>query len=168
VENNFFYLANLMALEQWYLLVRRPFFGVQELGEFIYAGLLDKLNLARKERIKRLKDMAGKIAESLKRTGSKGQSGGGRQEFCENIERACEVFSGKISADAAGEYRDPFLALFFNHKKDKDGSYLEVVKSLPPALSEAGTLWLDKIILELCRRVAALFPSLELFKKMIS
>ncbi|RPJ21877.1 MAG: UDP-N-acetylglucosamine pyrophosphorylase [Desulfobacteraceae bacterium] len=168
VENNFFYLANLMALEQWYLLVRRPFFGVQELGEFIYAGLLDKLNLARKERIKRLKDMAGKIAESLKRTGSKGQSGGGRQEFHENIERACEVFSGKISADAAGEHRDPFLTLFFNHKKDHDGSYLEVVKSLPPALSEAGTLWLDKIILELCRRVAALFPSLDLFKKTIS
>lgn len=168
VENNFLYLANLMALEQWYLLVRRPFFGVQELGEFIYAGLLDKLNLARKERIKRLKDMAGKIAESLKRTGSKGQSGGGRQEFHENIERACEVFSGKISADAAGEHRDLFLTLFFNHKKDKDGSYLEVVKSLPPAVSEAGTLWLDKIILELCRRVAALFPSLDLFKKTIS
>jgi UDP-N-acetylglucosamine/UDP-N-acetylgalactosamine diphosphorylase len=168
VENNFFYLANLMALEQWYLLVRRPFFGVQELGEFIYAGLLEKLTLAKKERIKRLKDMAGKIAESLKRTGSKGQSGGGRPEFHENVERACEVFSGKISADAAGEHRDPFLTLFFNHKKDNDGSYLEVVKSLPPAVSEAGTLWLDKIILELCRRVAALFPSLDLFKKTIS
>ena len=168
VENNFFYLSNLMALEQWYLLVRRPFFGVQELGEFIYAGLLGKLNSARKERIKRLKDMAGKIAESLKRTGSKGQSGGGRQEFHENIERACEVFSGKLSADAAGEHRDPFLTLFFNHKKDNDGSYVEVVKSLPPAVSKAGTLWLDKIILELCRRVAALFPSLDLFKKTIS
>jgi len=168
VENNFFYLANLMALEQWYLLVRRPFFGGQELGEFIYAGLLEKLTLAKKERIKRLKDMAGKIAESLKRTGSKGQSGGGRQEFHENIERACEVFSGKISADAAGEYRDPFLTLFFNHKKDSDGSYLEVVKSLPPAVSEAGTLWLDKIILELCRRVAALFPSLDVFRKTIA
>jgi len=42
-----------------------------------------------------------------------------------------------------------------------------VVKSLPTAVSKAGTLWLDKIVLELCQRVAALFPSLELFKKMI-
>ncbi len=168
VENNFLYLANLMALEQWYVCVRQPFFGGQEFGELIYTGLLDKLTLAQKERIKRLKDMADKIAVSLKKTGSKGQSGGGRQEFHENIERAFELFSGKITADAAAEYRDHFLTLFFNHKKDNNGSYVEVVKSLPTAVSKAGTLWLDKIILELCRRVAALFPSLELFKKMIS
>ena len=77
-----------------------------------------------------------------------------------------ELFSGKISADAAAEHRDHFLTLFFNHKKDNDGSYVEVVKSLPTAVSKAGTLWLDKIILELCQRVAALFPSLELFRKM--
>ena len=168
VENNFLYLANLMALEQWYVCVRQPFFGGQKFGELIYTGLLDKLTLAQKERIKRLKDMAEKIAVSLKKTGSKGQSGGGRQEFHENIERAFELFSGKITADAAAEYRDQFLTLFFNHKKDNNGSYVEVVKSLPTAVSKAGTLWLDKIILELCRRVAALFPSLELFKKMIS
>ncbi|MCJ7596302.1 MAG: protein GlmU, partial [Desulfobacterales bacterium] len=168
VENNFFYLANLMALEQWYVRVRQPFFGGQEFGGLIYTGLLDKLTLAQKERIKRLTDMADKIAVSLKKTGSKGQSKGGRQEFHENIERACELFSGKIPADAAAEYRDHFLTLFFNHRKDNDGSYMEAVKSLPTAVSKAGTLWLDKIILELCQRVAALFPSLELFKKMIS
>jgi UDP-N-acetylglucosamine/UDP-N-acetylgalactosamine diphosphorylase len=168
VENNFFYLANLMALEQWYLRVRQPFFGGQEFGELIYAGLLDKLASAKKERVKRLKDMADKIAVSLKKAGSKSQGGGGRQEFHENIERACEVFSGKISADAAAEHRDHFLTLFFNHKKDNDGKYVEVVKSLPPAVSKAGTLWLDEIILELCRRVAAFFPSLDLFKKTIA
>ena len=168
VENNFFYLANLMALEQWYVFVRHPFFGAQELGEFIYSGLLEKLALAKKERIKRLKDMADKIAVSLKKAGSEGQSRGGRQEFHENIERACEVFSGKTGADAAAEHRDPFLTLFFNHKKVNDGKYVEVVKSLPPAVSKAGTLWLDKIIFDLCQRVAPLFPSLDLFKKTIS
>jgi UDP-N-acetylglucosamine/UDP-N-acetylgalactosamine diphosphorylase len=168
VENNFFYLANLMALEQWYLRVRQPFFGGQEFGELIHAGLLDKLALAKKERIKRLEGMADNIAVLLKKAGSKSQSGGGRHEFHENIERACEVFSGKASADAAAEHRDPFLTLFLNHMKNNDGKYVEVVKSLPPAVSKAGTLWLDKIILELCRRVAALFPSLNLFKKMIS
>jgi len=167
VENNFLYLANLMALEQWYVCVRRPFFGGQEFGELIYTGLLDKLTLAQKERIKRLKDMAEKIAVSLKKTGPKGQNGGGRKEFHENIDRAFELFSGKMSADAAAEHRDHFLTLFLNHKKENKGSYLEVVKSLPTPVSKAGTLWLDKIILELCRRVAALFPSLELFKKMI-
>jgi len=168
VENNFFYLANLLALEQWYVFVRQPFFDGQEFGKLIYAGLLDKLALAQKERIKRLKDMADKIAVSVKKTGPKGQSGGARQEFHENIERACEVFSARMNAGAAAEDRDRFLTLFFNHKKDNDGNYVELVKGLPPAVSKAGTLWLDKIILDLCRRVAALLPSLELFKKMIS
>ena len=167
VENNFLYLANLMALEQWYVHVRQPFFSGQAFGELIYTGLLDKLTLAREERIKRLKAMAGEIAVSLKKTGSKGQGGPGRREFHENIERACELFSGMIPADAAAEHRDHFLTLFFEHKKDMDGTYVEVVKSLPTAVSKEGTLWLDKIILERCQRVAALFPSLELFKKMI-
>jgi bifunctional UDP-N-acetylglucosamine pyrophosphorylase/glucosamine-1-phosphate N-acetyltransferase len=166
VENNFFYLANLMALEQWYVSVRQAFFAGQEFGELIYTGLLDKLARAQKERIKRLKDMADKIAAPLKKTGPKGQSRGGRQEFQENLERACDLFSGKTRADAAAEHCDRFLTLFFDHKKDNGGSYVEVVKSLPAAVSKAGTLWLDQVILELCRRVAALFPSLELFKKM--
>jgi len=168
VENNFFYLANLLALEQWYVFVRQPFFEGQEFGKLIYTGLLDKLALAQKERVKRLKDMADKIAVSLKKTASKGQHGGGRQEFQENIERACELFSGKARGDAVAEHRERFLSLFFDHKKDNDRNYLEVVKSLPPAVSKAGTLWLDEVILEVCRRVAALFPSLELFKKMMS
>jgi UDP-N-acetylglucosamine/UDP-N-acetylgalactosamine diphosphorylase len=168
VENNFFYLANLLALEHWYVFVRQPFFSGQEFGDLIYAGLLDKLALAKKERIKRLKDMAGKIALSLKKAGSEGKSKGARQQFHENIERACEGFSGKPGADAAAEHRDSFLTLFFNHKKDHDGKYVEVVKSLPPAVSQAGSLWLDTIILELCRRVAASFPALDLFKETIS
>lgn len=168
VENNFFYLANLTALEHWVVFVRQPFFSRQEFGDLMFAGLMDKLAKARKERIKRLKDMAGKIAESLKRTGSKAPSGGGRQEFYENIEQACDLFSGKVSPDAEAGYRDRFLTLFFDHKKEHDGKYVEVVKSLPGEASEAGTLWLDRIILDHCRRVAALFPSMDLFKKTIS
>jgi UDP-N-acetylglucosamine/UDP-N-acetylgalactosamine diphosphorylase len=160
VENNFFYLANLTALEHWYALVREPFFRGQEFGPLIYAGLMDKLTTARKERTKRIKDMAGKMAEGLKT-----QGGGGRRNFHENIEQACDLFSAK--ADAEAEHRDRFLSLFFGHKKEHDGTYLEVVKSLPPAASKAGTLWLDRVVFDLCRRAAALFPSLDLFKKTI-
>jgi len=167
VENNFYYLANLTALEHWYALVRQPFFAGQEFGELIYAGLIEKSTMARKERIKRLKDMAGKIAESSRRSPA-GRSGGGREEFHDKIEEACELFSGKAKTDAAGEHRDRFLALLSDHKKEHDGSYLEVLKSLPTAASNAGTLWLDRVVLDICRRVAGLFPSLDLFRKMIS
>ena len=64
VRNNIYYLANLMALEQWYINVRSSFFKAQEFGELMYAGVLDKLAMAKEERIKRLKTMAAKIPES--------------------------------------------------------------------------------------------------------
>ena len=166
VENNFLYLANLTALEEWYVGVRREFFSKQEFGELIYGGLLDKLASARKERIKRLKTMAEKIPGSIDPSGSKNPSTSGRHEFCEHIERACELFSEKRNADEAAECRDRFLTLFYAHKKDKDGSYMDVIKNLPAALAAEGTLWLDKIIFESCRRTAAVLPSMGLFKKM--
>ena len=46
--------ANLVALEEWYAHVRRPFFEAQEFGPLVFAGLLEKLALAKKERVKRL------------------------------------------------------------------------------------------------------------------
>jgi bifunctional UDP-N-acetylglucosamine pyrophosphorylase/glucosamine-1-phosphate N-acetyltransferase len=64
VENNIIYIANLMALEEWYVHVRRPFFDSQEFGRFIFAGLLDKLTLAKKERMKRLQILAEKARVS--------------------------------------------------------------------------------------------------------
>jgi bifunctional UDP-N-acetylglucosamine pyrophosphorylase / glucosamine-1-phosphate N-acetyltransferase len=166
VENNFLYLANLRALEAWYVGVRRDFFSQQEFGELIYSGLLDKLASARKERIKRLKAMAEKILASIDQGGLKTLSSSGRKEFCEHIERACELFTEKRNADEVAECRDRFLTLYYAHKKDRDGSYVDVIKSLPAALSTEGTLWLDKIIFESCRRIAAVLPSMGLFKKM--
>jgi bifunctional UDP-N-acetylglucosamine pyrophosphorylase / glucosamine-1-phosphate N-acetyltransferase len=48
VGNNIMYLANLMALGEWYIHVRRPFFNSQEFGHVIFSGLLDKLVLAKR------------------------------------------------------------------------------------------------------------------------
>jgi UDP-N-acetylglucosamine/UDP-N-acetylgalactosamine diphosphorylase len=165
-ENNFLYLANLAALGQWYVHVRQSFFEGQEFGNLIYAGLLDKMGLAVEERMKRLKAMARKMPESIKETGSKDKWAVGKREFYDRIEEACELFSGEISANAGAEHRNRFLTDFFDHRKQNDGGYIEVVKSLPAAVSKEGTLWLDKIIQALCKEVAALFPSFNIFKKM--
>ena len=60
VENNILYLANLKALEAWYTHVRKPFLEAQQFGSLIYAGAMDQLSAAKKERLKRLKTMAEK------------------------------------------------------------------------------------------------------------
>ncbi len=165
VENNILYLSNLMALEQWYVHVRWPFFNTQEFGDLIYAGVLDKLALAKKERVKRLKTMASKLPASVERHGSEDKTAEGKRELHEKIEQVSGLFSEEVAAKAGAEDRDRFLAAFYNHGKDNGGNYTEVVQSLPNAVSEQGTRWLDQIIDELCRQTAALLPSLDLFRK---
>jgi len=67
VGNNILYLANLVALEQWYMHVRQPFFNKQEFGDLVYAGAMDKLSSAKKERIKRLQAMADKAKTAVEK-----------------------------------------------------------------------------------------------------
>ncbi len=167
VENNFIYLANLIALDHWYTFVRRSFFDGQEFGELMFKGLLEKLTMAREERINRLKVLAVKAGTSLKESAF--ESGGmlGRREVSENMEQACALFNEFVSADAVAARRDSFLALLSEHRKD-DASYLETIKRLPEAVSARGTLWLENIIFDICSRVVGLFPSLQLFRKMNS
>ena len=168
LENNILYLANLAALEQWYIHVRQTFFNSQELGGLIYAGVLSKLELAKKERIKRLKAMTDKVESSLDKYGDKARSVAGKRELCDNIERISQLFSGEIVEKSGLEARDSFLEAFIDHRKENDGAYVEVVQSLPVGVSETGTAWLQEIIDEISRQAATVLPGLALFKRRIA
>jgi UDP-N-acetylglucosamine/UDP-N-acetylgalactosamine diphosphorylase len=165
VGNNILYLANLMALEQWYSRVRRLFFTGKEFGELIYAGAQDKLALAKKERTKRLKAMAEKMtASSHERGGGSDLATDRKQQFQDKIPEICELFSGEEAPGLSMERLEPFLEGFHGHKKESGGSYLEVVQTLPTAVSQKGTQWLQQIIDDLCMKTAAMMPALGLFK----
>ncbi|MBU4426225.1 MAG: UDP-N-acetylglucosamine pyrophosphorylase [Proteobacteria bacterium] len=164
VENNIIYLANLMALEQWYIHVRHPFFRRQEFGELIYSGALDKIILAKEERIKRLTAMANNMAGSLGKKES-GTSTSGKREFCNNITQVAELFNSEIISKTGVDLRNRFLDGFHAHSKDHGGSYIDVVQSLAGSISQQGTRWLDRIINELCLRTKETLPLLGIFKK---
>jgi UDP-N-acetylglucosamine/UDP-N-acetylgalactosamine diphosphorylase len=164
VENNIIYLANLMALEQWYIHVRQPFFREQAFGELIYAGALDKIGSAKVERIQRLKAMANNIAESIEKKDSD-RSISGKREFCNNIAQIAELFQSGVISEAALDLRNRFLDGFHAHRKDHGGNYIDVVQSLDSAISQQGTRWLHKIINEFCLRTKEILPVLGLFKK---
>jgi bifunctional UDP-N-acetylglucosamine pyrophosphorylase/glucosamine-1-phosphate N-acetyltransferase len=164
VGNNLLYLSNLLALEQWYINVRRSFFNGQNFGELIYAGVLDKLTLAKRERIKRLKAMAGKIPENKKRNDRNGQVPPGKSEFRDKIQKVCEVFTEEIAAKEGVEPRDRFLDAFESYKANNDGSYIETIQGLPDSVSQEGTRWLDTIVEGLCNKAGKLLPSLLTFK----
>ena len=67
VSNNLIYIGNIFALQVWYRQARRRFMASDPYGEAAYAGALEKLDAVLEERIKRLKEMAGKMPRSLEK-----------------------------------------------------------------------------------------------------
>ena len=165
VENNILYLGNLAALEQWYIHVRQGIFNKHELGNLIYKGALGKLGMAKKERIKRLRAVADKMPDSLKEDRSGKPAGEGKVELHNNIGQVCDLFNSNTAAGIGAEHRDPFLTGLRNQINDNDADYLKLIQGLPSDLSSQGTLWLEGIIHELCRKTAGILPSMNLFKK---
>ncbi|MEW6664562.1 MAG: UDP-N-acetylglucosamine pyrophosphorylase [Thermodesulfobacteriota bacterium] len=164
MQNNFIYLANLAALEAWYVHVRKDFFEGQEFGDLIYAGLLEKVTLAREERIKRLKAMAKKMPKPYAGSGPGERHPSLKRDFADHVDRACEIFSSRAGAVPGAGHRERFLSDFGKHTGKHGGTYIEAVKNLPAHISREGTLWLETIVRELCAQAGALFPSLDLFK----
>lgn len=165
VENNLLYLANLVALKEWYVHVRKTFFDGQEFGSLMYAGLLDKLAIATTERIKRLNAMAEKAMVIPKDDTQSRQISEGRKEFHENMKEMGGLFTDGFPEGSATQYRDAFLSSFDTAKKAHATNYVEAIQSLPADVCAKGTLWLERIIDTICIRAAALMPSLNLFRK---
>ncbi len=160
VKNNVIYLANLAALDLWYRFVRQPFFSRQELGDLMYAGALGNLQAARNERTKRLLALAEKVPVRGEE-GSRSRTEQRRYEVHSAMGRVCTLFD-QPDETVAREKRDGFLADFEGCRGEN--RYVAAVQSMPPAVSAAGTAWLQDVVDEYCKRAAALLPSLNLFQ----
>jgi UDP-N-acetylglucosamine/UDP-N-acetylgalactosamine diphosphorylase len=148
VRNNVLYLANLVALEEWYRSVRRLFFARQERGELVYSAALGVLAQAKEERVKRLEAMAAKVSDS---------EPAGR-EFRERSAEVCALFDGP--AAERGPEGEQFLA---GIQTSGSGGYIETIQGLTPDLSAKGTQWLQQIVDGLCHQADAVLGSMGLF-----
>ncbi|MBW1667820.1 MAG: UDP-N-acetylglucosamine pyrophosphorylase [Deltaproteobacteria bacterium] len=165
VRNNMFYLANLVALEQWYKYVRKLFFTRDATGTMLYEGAMEKLYMAKKERTARLKAMAEKMPASLKNHPARGQAAARKKEFQQKASGVCDMFlSDLIDTAQVKELRENFLSQLEAHMPSSNADYLVVIQTLPDSASMAGTRWLQQVVDELCRRVDSTFPSMRLFK----
>lgn len=163
VENNILYLANLSALQEWYIHVRKPFLDSREFGPLMYAGLLDKLSLARKERLKRLEAMAKRAA--LSEPSPSDEAVRLRKALGNNIHKIQEIFqAGAASDSAAGQGREEFLAGLSTIMQGGTGGYVETLQALPADVSSQGTRWLEGVVASCCKAVSAAVPGLRLFK----
>ena len=163
VGNNILYIANLMALEEWYIHVRRSFLESQEFGQLIFSGLLDKLALAKKERIKRLQVLAEKAKISRENEAEWKPDVAGRNEFHEGFSEIEGLFAGGIQDSVVVKYRDDFLSASDKARSERGAGYIAVIQGLPAHVSEKGVLWLQRIVDTFCERAKAIMPSLNIF-----
>lgn len=164
VENNIIYLANLAALKEWYTHVRKLFLDGREYGSLIHEGLLDKLSLARKERLKRLEAFAERASKSDPSTSE--ESLRMRNELGSNIHKVREIFEGNAIPDSqAKALREDFLMGLDRAVQGGDGSYIEIIQGLSADISAKGTKWLECVVDDCCRSVSTAMPVLELFRK---
>jgi len=162
LEKNLYYLAGLVALEQWYRYVRQDFFHGEKLGYLVYNGALDNLRLARGERSKRLKAVAEKMPESIRRDESD-RIKNRKLEFHQNVDQVCRVFEDDQNVKSANKHGDAFLEAVETRKKDQDLDYIAFIQDLPEAVSTKGTKWLQAIVDDQCQRMTDLLPAMSLF-----
>jgi UDP-N-acetylglucosamine/UDP-N-acetylgalactosamine diphosphorylase len=165
VENNIIYMANLMALEEWYMRVRRPFFDSQEFGRLVFAGLLAKLVLAKKERMKRLQVLAEKAKASSEHEAEIKSETAGRNEFSEKFTELEGLFASGIRDGVVEKYRDDFLSASDKARSEAGANYVAVIQGLPAHVSGKGTLWLQRIVDTFCVKTKTIIPSFNIFGK---
>ena len=165
VRNNIMYLANLGALEQWYIQVRRPFFQAEEMGSLVYQGALDKIGLAKKERLKRLEALSGMTKARKGSSSPAVEEMAGRREFGERFDRIQELFSEELRSDAAERYGNDFLSSFQKLRGEVASDYISSIQALPAAVSRLGTLWLQSVVEAYSLKAQEALPSLLILEK---
>ncbi|UCD87724.1 MAG: protein GlmU [Desulfobacterales bacterium] len=165
VVNNTNYIANLIALKRWYLDVRSQFFKGDVMSQMLYEGVLEKLDMAVKERIDRFKALSQKMPESAKkyRAVMKDEASENllkqEQEFFERWQEIEDMVY--VNQDNSGDaaIREPFLEELGRHIKERGSDYVAVIQELDASCSAKGTEWLQSIVDGINQQVLQLIPS---------
>ncbi len=142
LARNLKYLGELAALQAWHRHARAPFFAAQPLGPVVADGALEMLELARAERVTRLRAMLdkapdGNAAAAAART---------------HLDAACHEFATAIDEPPPGML-DPLTA------QAGSAAYLEAVHSLDRSARAAIVAWLGGSLDAAWARVGALLPT---------
>jgi len=168
VINNINYIANLVALKHWYVSVRSRFMRGDSMGEMLYEAVLDKLDMALNERIKRLKALSDKMPESAKRYRKvvRGQVDEKllrqKQELFDKWQEVEAEFASGREDPGDHSCREPFLEQIERAVREKGSDYVGVIQGLDDTWSAEGTRWLQGIVDGINRRVLDLMPSFSL------
>jgi UDP-N-acetylglucosamine/UDP-N-acetylgalactosamine diphosphorylase len=165
VINNINYIANLVALKHWYVWVRSLFMRGDPMGEMLYEGVLDKLDMALNERVKRLKALSDKMPDSSKRYRKVIQGEVSeellrqKQELFDRWQEVEAVFADSREDPGDRSSREPFLEQIERAIREKGSDYVGVIQGLDAGWSAEGTRWLQGIVDGINRQVLDIMPS---------
>jgi len=148
VINSIEYIANIIALKQWYLKVRSKFYQGSDMEKLLYEGAVEKLDIIFNERIKRFKQLATKMEKSLDLYKSiKGKEASEelinqKRELFENIQKITNGFNECLSYSGDEEMKDEFLNNIDKTNKD----YINEIQNLSEEIKKVGTSWLLSIV----------------------
>jgi bifunctional UDP-N-acetylglucosamine pyrophosphorylase / glucosamine-1-phosphate N-acetyltransferase len=164
VQNNILYLANIIALRQWYDHARRLFMTRNDDGRMLHEGAMEKLDIVIDERLKRLENLSEKmdlsirIAEKITRGQQQETLIHQSREFQESWPLIKETLTGGYEQEMDAVRRDQFLrALQSRMSEEKD--YIHAIRGLDYENAVLGTTWLQNIVDELTNRALDHLPS---------
>jgi UDP-N-acetylglucosamine/UDP-N-acetylgalactosamine diphosphorylase len=150
VLNNLIYVGNLWALKAWYQCARIRTMSTDAFSRACHAGALAQIEKGLKERIKRMRELADKMALSIARP---------RAETGEDLpprlrsqqqaladrwpEMEAQLGAGPPPSTGANN-RDAFLREW--ERADAAASHCKAVSALSPEARKAGTSWLQAIV----------------------
>ncbi len=155
------YIANIIALIQWYKMVRSNFYQGSEMEKLLYKGAVEKLEIIYNERVKRFKALANKMEKSIELyksiMGNKASEEliNQKRELFENIQKIEDGFSECLSYSGDEKKRDEFLNNIDTTSKD----YINVIKNLNKHNFEIGNSWLLSIIEKTRSTIIKYLPS---------
>jgi UDP-N-acetylglucosamine/UDP-N-acetylgalactosamine diphosphorylase len=154
VANNIAYIANLMALSQWYQQVRGLFIS-EDFPEALLNGLKEKLNCAISERMERLEAFYNKMnADAQAQKAGEpalSQMGFDRQDLLNRL---------KTEKGDAGQ-RDSFLEKVRKGTARKGLDYISVIQGLSVSDTTIGTKWLQGIVDRVTNEALSVIPSFK-------
>jgi UDP-N-acetylglucosamine/UDP-N-acetylgalactosamine diphosphorylase len=164
VVKNIAYIANLMALMQWYAHVRSQFIS-DDFTAPLFEGLKEKLGMAIDERIQRLKALRQKMPESVIAYQNYAKEKASsrilkqKNEFFERID-ALEAYFRSLGNIAVEEnLKDAFLEKIRQGVQTSGKDYISVIKGLKDTEKKHGTLWLQTIVDHIIDGALELLPS---------
>jgi len=166
VVNNVIYIANLIALGQWYHHVRSQFIS-NDFPEPLLDALKEKLAMAVDERIGRLKTLSQKMPDSAKvyqkisKENASSRILQQKNEFYNQWAEIDDHFRSLKNIDVKENLRDMFLKAIhlgiINTRKD----YISVITKLKSEDKENGTRWLQGIVDHIVDGVLRIIPSFK-------